>query len=117
MSKEQNSQEENKALHISGVSKRFLPFNNISDLVRKVEVIKKGHKISSEMIKQTLKEKGIEFISIEYGVVIDKSLITGEYVQLIKNNSLFIEKVYKENGVVSKLNNIIFNDLTDENHK
>ena len=68
------------------VSTRFLPFDSISDLIRKVENIKKAHKIKSETFRQTLKEKGIKFTSIDdYGVVIDIGLLSDEDMRFIKN--------------------------------
>ena len=96
----------NKALteqcNIADVSTRFLPFDSISDLLRKVENIKKAHKIKSETFRQTLKEKGIKFTSIDdYGVAIDISLLSDEDMRFIKNqDDSFIQKVYDENGVV-----------------
>lgn len=89
-------------------NKHFLPFDSISDLLRKVENIKDAHKIKSESLRQTLKEKGIEFKPIDdYGVAIYMALLSEEDVRLIKEqDDSFIQKVYNENGVVSKTNNI-----------
>lgn len=90
---------------IASVSTRFLSFSSISDLLRKVENIKKAHKIKSETLRQTLKEKGIKFTPIDdYGVAIDIGLLSEEDMWYIKTqDDSFIEKVYKENGVVSNV--------------
>ena len=87
---------------IHDVSTRFLPFDSIFDLLRKVESIKNAHKIKSETFRQTLKEKGINFRPIDdYGVVIDIGLLSDEDMRFIKNqDDSFIQKVYDENGVV-----------------
>jgi len=105
MSKEQNKQEDGEALHIGGVSTRFLPFDSISDLLRKVENIKKAHKIKSEIFRQTLKEKGIKFTPIDdFGVAIDIGLLSEKDMRFIKNqDDSFIQKVYDDNGVVSNV--------------
>ena len=90
---------------IQNVSTRFLSFDSISDLLRKVENIKKGHKIKSETFRQTLKEKGINFIPIDdYGVAIDVGLLSEEDTRFIKEqDDSFIQKVYDENGVISNV--------------
>jgi len=97
-SKPQNSNE-----FIDDVGTRFLPFNNIFDLIRKVENIKKAHKTKSEIFKQELKEKGINFTPIDnHGIIIDLGLLSDEDFLFIKNQDYsFIQKVYEENGVVS----------------
>lgn len=82
---------------------RFLPFNNIFDLIRKVENIKKVFKTKSEIFKQELKERGINFTPIDNdGIIIDLGLLSDEDFLFIKNQDYsFIQKVYDENGVVS----------------
>lgn len=83
----------------------FLPFDNISDLLRKVENIKEAHKIKFQTLIQMLKQNEIKFTPIDdYGVVIDVSLLSDEDIKLITNqdNSL-IQKVYNENGVIAHL--------------
>lgn len=97
---ENTKNEQQCAIH--DVSTRFLPFDSISDLLRKVENIKNAHKIKSETFRQTLEEKGINFRPIDdYGVAIDIGLLSEEDMRFIKNqDDSFIQKVYDENGVV-----------------
>ena len=99
---ETSKNNETAQLGIGAVSTRFLPFNSISDLLRKVENIKKAHKIKSETFRETLKEKGINFTPIDdYGVAIDVALLSKEDMRFITNqDDSFIQKVYDENGVV-----------------
>ena len=104
MSKENETsdKQQNGNDFIADVSTRFLPFDSISDLLRKVENIKHAYKIKSETFRQTLKEKGIKFTPInDYGVAIDIGLLSKEDIRFIKSqDDSFIQKVYDENGVV-----------------
>jgi len=88
------------------VSTHFIPFNNISDLLRKVDKLKEAHKLKSEIFRQMLKEKGIKFTPINnYGVAIDISLLSKKDILFIKtqDNSL-IEKIYKQIGIIQEPN-------------
>jgi hypothetical protein len=94
-----------KLVKVSDIGTRFLPFDNIVDLLRKVDDIKKAHKINSESFRQILRDKGIKFEPIDdYGVFIDVELLSEEDVWFIKNhNDSFIQEVYYKNGVVSNV--------------
>jgi len=94
-----------KLVKVSDIGTRFLPFDNIVDLLRKVDDIKKAHKINSESFRQILRDKGIKFEPIDdYGVFIDVELLSEEDVWFIKNhNDSFIQEVYCNNGVVSNV--------------
>jgi len=102
MSKEQNLKNTDKALHIGGISTRFLPFDNIAELIRKVDKIREAHGIKSETFRGSLKERGIIFTEIDdYGVAIDIAQLNETDIDFIKNqDDSLIEKVYEENGVV-----------------
>jgi hypothetical protein len=94
-----------KLVKVSDIGTRFLPFDNIVDLLRKVDDIKKAHKINSESFRQILRDKDIKFEPIDdYGVFIDVELLSEEDVWFIKNhNDSFIQEVYYNNGVVSSV--------------
>ena len=80
---------------------RHLAFNGISDLIRKVENIKKAHQIKSKTFRKTLEEKGIRYIPIDdYGVAIDISGLSEEDLKVIRNqDDSYIQNVYEANGV------------------
>lgn len=79
-----------------------IQFDNISELVSKVEKLKGAHEIETEKFKKVLKKNNIQFKELdEYGVLIDIGNLSKKQMNLIKSkNTTFIDKVYKEVGVI-----------------
>jgi len=79
-----------------------IQFNNISDLVSKVEKLKEAEKIETKEFKKVLKENNIQFKEFdEYGVLIDIGNLSRKQLDLIKyKNTSFVDMVYEKVGVI-----------------
>lgn len=81
--------------------KRYLPFDSIIDLDRKVSEIKKEYKEQTDLFKSELKEKGIEFTPVnEYGVIVDFEDLSTDDLKIFLNQEYLTGKLLERFGVV-----------------
>ena len=85
------------------VSRRFsVGFDNIHELVMKVEKLKKAYEEQSNIFRQSLKENGIVYGELDpFGVSIDVGGLSDEQKKVVfnKDNS-FIDFIHEQVGVV-----------------
>lgn len=80
----------------------LLPFNDISDLIRKVDKLRDAHKAQLDTLKASLIKNDIRFKNIgDFGVTIDIGQLTNEKVKFVINlDDSSLKKIYDEVGVI-----------------